>query len=60
MAIAEVVDYAYPCMMAEKALKELHQAMLDNDYDAALEHALAAMAETKLAYNAIRHTKESQ
>jgi hypothetical protein len=60
MAIAEVVDYAYPCMMAEKALKELHQAMLNNDYDAALEHALTAMAETKLAYNAIRHTKESQ
>jgi hypothetical protein len=47
-------------MMAEKALKELHQAMLNNDYDAALEHALTAMAETKLAYNAIRHTKESQ
>jgi hypothetical protein len=60
MVTVEVVDYAYPCMMAEKALKELHQAMLDNDYDAALEHALAAMAETKLAYNAIRHTKESQ
>jgi len=41
--IAEVIDYAYPCMMAEKALKELHQAMLNNDYDAALEHALTAM-----------------
>jgi hypothetical protein len=47
-------------MMAEKALKELHQAMLRNDYDTALELALTAMAETKLAYNAIRHTKESQ
>jgi len=58
--IANVIDYAYPCMMAEKALKELHQAMLNNDYDAALEHALTAMAETKLAYNAIRYTKESQ
>lgn len=60
MTVETVVDYAYPCMMAEKALKELHQAMLNNDYDAALEHALAAMAETKLTYNAIRHTKESQ
>jgi len=58
--IANVVDYAYPCMMAEKALKELHNAMLNNDYDAALEHALTAMAETKLAYNAIWHTKEPQ
>jgi hypothetical protein len=60
MVTAEVVDYAYPCMMAEKALKELHQAMLRNEYDTALELALTAMAETKLAYNAIRHTKESQ
>jgi hypothetical protein len=53
-----IVDYAYPCMMAEKALKELHQAMLNNDYDAALEHALTAMAEAKLTYNAIRAAKE--
>lgn len=60
MVTVEVVDYAYPCMMAEKALKELHQAMLRNEYDTALELALTAMAETKLAYNAIRHTKESQ
>lgn len=55
-----VVDYAYPCMMAEKALKNLHDAMLRNDYDAALEHALTAMAEAKLTYNAIRHTKEAR
>ncbi len=54
-----IVDYAYPCMMAEKALKELHQAMLRGDTDAALEHALTAMAEAKLTYNAIRATKEA-
>ena len=56
--IVSVIDYAYPCMMAEKALKELHQAMLNNDHDAALEHALTAMAEAKLTYNAIRVAKE--
>lgn len=55
-----IVDYAYPCMMAEKALKELHQAMLQNDMDTALEHALVAMAEAKLTYNAIRDMKEAQ
>ena len=53
-----VVDYAYPCMMAEKALRNLHNAMLRKDYDDALEQALIAMAEAKLAYNAIRHEKE--
>jgi hypothetical protein len=31
--------------------------MLRNDYDEALEHALTAMAEAKLAYNAIRYAK---
>ncbi len=60
MTVETIVDYAYPCMMAEKALKDLHNAMLRNDYDAALEHALAAMTEAKLTYNAIRHAKESQ
>ena len=55
-----IVDYAYPCMMAEKALKDLHQAMLRGDVDAALEHALTAMAEAKLTYNAIHAAKEKQ
>ena len=53
-----IVDYAYPCMMAEKALRKLHDAMLRKDYDDALEQALIVMAEAKLTYNAIRHEKE--
>lgn len=35
-------DYAMPTMMAEKALKQLHQAALDKDYYAAIEYALEA------------------
>ena len=54
------VDYAYPCMMAEAALKKLHDAMLDRDYDTALEQALIAITETRLTLNAIRHEKEKQ
>jgi len=54
----EIVDYAHPAMMAEKALKEMHWAMLDNDFDKAMEFALSAMAETKLAYHAIKIQKE--
>jgi len=56
MAIVEgelMVDYAYPCMMAEKALKELHDAMLHRDFKRAKEAALLAMVETKLALTAI-------
>ena len=54
----EIVDYAYPCMMAEKALKDLHEAMLRKHYDAAIEHAMKAMVEVKMTLNAIRHEKE--
>ena len=48
-----MIDYAYPCMMAEKALKELHDAMLHRDFARAREAALLAMVETKLTLNAI-------
>jgi hypothetical protein len=47
-------------MMAERALKELHNKMLEHDYDAALEQALVAMAEAKLTYHAIRHEMEKK
>ena len=57
---SSVVDYAYPCMMAEKALKEAHIHMLNHEYDEAIEQALVALAETKLMINAIRHEKEKQ
>ena len=56
MAIVEgnlIIDYAYPCMMAEKALKEMHDAMLHRDFARAKEAALLAMVETKLALTAI-------
>jgi hypothetical protein len=54
----EIVDYAYPCMMAEKALKELHDKMLDRDYDTALDLAMKALVEVKMTYNSIKHMKE--
>lgn len=55
-----LVDYAYPCMMAEQALKKLHHAMLERDFDTAMEQALVAITETRLTLNAIRHEKEKQ
>lgn len=30
-------DYAYPTMMAERALKDVHDAVLDKNLDKALE-----------------------
>jgi hypothetical protein len=44
--------------MAEKALKQAHEHMLDREYDEAFEAALGAIAETKLMINAINDMKE--
>ena len=53
-----MIDYAYPFMMAEKALKDLHDAMLQKRFADALEHGFKAMVETKMAINAIKHEME--
>lgn len=53
-----MIDYAYPCMMAENALKEAHIHMLNNEYDKAIEEGMRAIAETKLMINAIKDMQE--
>ena len=55
-----LVDYALPTMNAENALKRLHDYMLDKQYDKAAEQALIAIAEAKLAWNAIKHQQEQE
>jgi hypothetical protein len=55
-----MIDYAYPMMMTEKALKEAHNHMLDNEYDEAIEKIMVATAEVKLTLNAIKHMKEQR
>jgi len=51
-------DYAYPTMMAEKALKDLHNYMLENRLDDALIAGLNAIADIRMALAAIRDEKE--
>lgn len=53
-----IIDYAHPCMMAEKALKEAHLAMLAKDYDKAIQQTLTAVVETIRMYDAIKYMKE--
>ena len=60
MVVAELIDYAHPAMMAEKALNDLHEAMLLKKYDEALDHARKAQVEIKMTYNAILHEKEQK
>lgn len=58
METADLIDYAYPTLMAEKYLKQVHDAMLVRKHDEAREAAFKAMAEIKLALNAIAYMKE--
>lgn len=53
-----ITDYAYPTMMAEKALKDLHNAMLDRRYDDALLAGLNAVTDVRMAMLAIKEMKE--
>lgn len=55
-----IKDYAYPCMMAEKALKEVHLAMLANQHDKALLHTVETLIETSRMLDAIKHMKEKE
>ena len=53
-----IIDYAYPMMAAEKALKEAHNNLLENRYDEALEDMNRALVEARITINSIRHMKE--
>lgn len=58
--VTAIVDYAYPCMMAEKSLRKVHDAMLNNDFETAIEAAIQALVDTKLMVNAIKDMKDMQ
>jgi hypothetical protein len=55
-----MIDYAYPTMMAEKALKDLHDAMLDRRYDAAKVAASYCVEQVLIAKDAIAVMEEKQ
>ena len=53
-----VIDYASPCMMAEKALKDAHNAVLHKDLDGGIEHTMEALVQTRLMLVSLKHMKE--
>lgn len=55
-----MIDYAHPTMMAEKALNELHRAMLRRDYDTAMEQALEAATQCRIISVTLRHMAEEE
>jgi hypothetical protein len=59
MTTEVIVDYAKPCMDAEQALKEAHNAVLEQDLDLAMTKTMDAIISARLMYNALRHMKET-
>lgn len=59
MENVELIDYAYPLMMAERRLKDAHAELLNRNFDGGLEKLLEAIVEVRIAVNAVRHMKES-
>ena len=55
----EIVDYALPCMKAEQALKDAHNAVLEKNLDDAIEQTMEALVHTRLMLVSLKHMKES-
>ena len=55
-----MIDYARPCMNAEKALKNAHWAVLDNKPDLAIKLTLEALTEVSKMHAALVHQVETQ
>lgn len=53
-----LIDYAYPMISTEKALKEAHNLLLDKKYDEAMEEMNKVLVEARITINSIRHMKE--
>jgi hypothetical protein len=53
-----IVDYAKPCMDAEKALKDAHNAVLDGKLELAMTKTMDAVISARLMYGALRHMRE--
>lgn len=58
--MTEVIDYAYPMMMAEKKMKQAHHAALERDYTSAMELTMQAMADLRIAYISFQHMKDTE
>lgn len=58
MEIVNKIDFSYSYLEAKRTMQSMHDRMLAKQYDEALEDALKAITELKMAYNAILHEKE--
>jgi hypothetical protein len=60
MNIEIIVDYAKPCMEAEQALRDAHEAVLNGNLELAMTKTMDAIISARLMYGSLRHMKEKQ
>mgnify|MGYP003348112476 CR=1 FL=1 len=58
--MSELIDYAYPMMQVEKALKKAHDYLLENDYSSAVDQINSAIVEARRAKVSILHIMEKE
>lgn len=56
----QAIDFSKPYMDTKAALGDMHAAMLKREYDYAIQRAIDAVADLRMAIAAIRHEKEIQ
>ena len=56
----ELIDYARPLMMAERAMKTSHDLLLKEDFNFAIDHINLAITELRTARVSIIHLMEKQ
>ncbi len=54
---SSLIDYAHPMLMAERKLKDAHNALLHRDFDKGIELMQEAIAEARIAIHSVRHMK---
>lgn len=58
--VTSFVDYAYPTMMAEKALRALHDAALEKNWNEALQQALYTIKWATEAHAALKVMQQNE
>lgn len=53
-----LIDYSMPMLQAMACIKAAHNAVLEKSFDAAIDQAFNALAETKLMLNALKEMRE--
>lgn len=57
MKIVEIKDYSYPCMMAERAVKNVYNLMLEGKKNEAISECITAIHEIEDIITAIQNAK---